>query len=84
MQYGIVKRSHHVVNYIPRTYLFYNWKFVAFDLFRLNHHLPTVSGNQQSVLCISEFAFSSPNIVLHVIQQSHFWACIWEKMKGLI
>ena len=32
MQYSIINYSHHAIRYIPRTYLFYNWKFVPFDL----------------------------------------------------
>ena len=32
---GVVKYSPHAVHQIPRTYSFYNWKFVAFD-----KHLP--------------------------------------------
>ena len=29
--YNIINYSHHAVHYIPRTCLFYNWKFVPFD-----------------------------------------------------
>ena len=28
MQYSIINYSHRVVHYIPKTYLFCNWKFV--------------------------------------------------------
>ena len=30
MQYTTVNYSQHAVNYMPRTYLFYNWKFVPY------------------------------------------------------
>ena len=29
--YSIVDHSHHIVHYIPTTYLSFNWKFVPFD-----------------------------------------------------
>ena len=31
MQYTIVNCSYHVIHYFPRTYLFFNWKFLPFD-----------------------------------------------------
>lgn len=30
-QHSVINYSHHAVRYIPRTRLFYKWKFVTFD-----------------------------------------------------
>ena len=51
MQYSIVYYNHHAVYYILMTYLFYNWKFVPFDvLHSLLPPPPSASGNHPSVL----------------------------------
>ena len=50
-----VKYIDHVVRYIPRTYLAYNWKFVPFDSF-IQFPLPApTSGNHKSDLFFYEF-----------------------------
>ena len=47
MHYSIVNYSHHVVHYILRTYLSYNWKLVPFDYLPPTPPSPpaTASGN---------------------------------------
>ena len=53
MQHSIINCSNHVVHFISMTYLFYNWKFVAFDhLLHFTH--PATSDNHQSIPCIYE------------------------------
>ena len=55
MQYSLMNYSCHAVHYIPRTYLFYNWKFIPFDpLHPFCPPPPPTSGNYQAVLCICE------------------------------
>ena len=43
---------YHAVHYIPMTYLFYEWKFVA-----LLSSSPTPAFGNQSILCIYQFFF---------------------------
>ena len=54
LQYRVFNYSHHDTHYILRTYLFYNWKFVPFDLFYPFYTPPTASGNDQSILSMHE------------------------------
>ena len=52
---SIVTCSHPAVCYIPRTYSFYNWKFVVFDQHLLIFSHPVAAGNHHST--VSEFNF---------------------------
>ena len=58
MQYSITNNSHHAVYYILRTYLFYNWKFVPFDLLHPFHPLHTWLWHLPRVLSICELRVS--------------------------
>ena len=40
MQYCIISYSHHAAHYIPKAYLFYNWKFVTLTPLTHFSHLP--------------------------------------------
>ena len=56
MQYSIVNYSHHVIHYVPRTYLFYNWEFVHFDHFHLfcpSPNLPTLGISNLSPVSVN-------------------------------
>lgn len=56
--YSIVKYSSQVINYIPRIYLFCNWKFIPFDaLTHFAHLLLPPSGNYQFILCSESMSF---------------------------
>ena len=46
------------IEILPMTYLFYNCKFVPFDLLCPSGPPPTSTSGNQSVLCIYEFVFS--------------------------
>ena len=60
----IINFSHHAVRYIPRTYLFYSWKFVPLTIFTHFTHSPfPASGNYQ---CVYElFVFKIPHVRLY-------------------
>ena len=80
MQYSIVYYNHHAVYYILMTYLFYNWKFVPFDvLHSLLPPPPSASGNHPSVLnypwaCFFLFCFVLDSV--SEIIQDLFFSCL--------
>ena len=66
MQYSI-NYSHHTVHYIPKTYIFCNWKFVLFDSFNHFVHPPfPISVNCQAVLYIFELGKLSQSSILNL------------------
>ena len=58
LNYNIIDCIPSAIHYIPVTHLFYNWKFIPFNLPQLLHSLPTplYSGNHQFVPCMYKFA----------------------------
>ena len=56
-QHSIVNCSHHVVHYIPRTYLSYNLKVVPFEHLHLFSSPPTPHLQQPSVCSLFQWAF---------------------------
>ena len=40
--YSVINYGHHAVHHVPRTYLFYKWKFVPLDPFT-HFTLPSLS-----------------------------------------
>ena len=68
--YISVNDSHHVVHYIPSTYLSYNWKFVPFDL--LSIPLPPLVTNKSFLfLWVCFLLFQIPH-VSEIIQYLFF------------
>ena len=62
--HNIINHYHHAVDYIPRTYLSYNWKWVPFDCFHpILPPPPPASGNHKSDLF---FFFSMSLFVFEV------------------
>ena len=64
MQYNIINCSHCAIHHIPMTYLFYNRKFVPFNL--LTSFAPLPTPRYLSVLCIYEFGLLSFLLRFHI------------------
>ena len=50
---GLINSSHHAIHYIPKTYLFYSWKFVPFNPLYLFHPPPSLTTDDLFSLSMS-------------------------------
>ena len=78
ISYHGINCSHHVVYYIPSTYLSYNWKFDLWTTFFQFLHQPPTSGNHKSDLFFYEFGggvffFNLINELICLF--IYFWLC---------